>query len=94
MFRYIVLLLVSVLLISLVRSIVGIVMKGFADMVSAQKPATQAQPSQQNNIPNTGELKKDPVCGTFVATSSSVKKTVGGKTVHFCSEACRDQYRG
>ncbi len=41
-----------------------------------------------------GELKKDPVCGTFVAVSTSVKKTVHGEVVHFCSEACRDKYNG
>jgi YHS domain-containing protein len=40
-----------------------------------------------------GELKKDPVCGTFVAVSSSIKTTVKGEVVHFCSTACRDKYQ-
>ena len=40
-----------------------------------------------------GELKKDPVCGTFVSVEVSVTKRVGGETVHFCSAACRDKYR-
>jgi YHS domain-containing protein len=92
MLRYVVILLVSVLLISLVRSIVGIVLKGFADMV-AQPSQAQSKPNAQNSIPNTGELKKDPVCGTFVATSSSVKKTIGGQVIHFCSVDCRDKYK-
>ena len=40
-----------------------------------------------------GELKQDPVCGTYVAVNASVMKTVNGKAVHFCSTACRDKYR-
>ena len=41
-----------------------------------------------------GELKKDPVCGTYVSTAASVTRTVGGQVVHFCSKECRDKYRG
>jgi YHS domain-containing protein len=40
-----------------------------------------------------GELKRDPVCGTYVSTAVSVKRTVKGEVVHFCSEECRDKYR-
>jgi YHS domain-containing protein len=40
-----------------------------------------------------GELKKDPVCGTYVAVNASVTKVVDGKPVHFCSQACRDKFR-
>lgn len=39
-----------------------------------------------------GELKKDPVCGTYVSADTSVSKRVGGQTVYFCSAACRDSY--
>jgi len=39
------------------------------------------------------QLKRDPVCGTFVAPSASVTKVVRGETVYFCSEKCRDQYK-
>jgi YHS domain-containing protein len=39
-----------------------------------------------------GELKKDPVCGTYVSTAASVTRTVNGQVVHFCSKACSDQY--
>lgn len=40
-----------------------------------------------------GELKQDPVCGTFVATSSSIQKTVNGELIYFCSAACRDKFK-
>jgi YHS domain-containing protein len=42
--------------------------------------------------PIGGELKKDPVCGTFVALDASVTRKVNGELIHFCSTACRDKY--
>jgi YHS domain-containing protein len=92
MFRAIFYLLVTVVVITVVRSIVGIVLKGFAE---AMKPGsttqgTGARPSGQ--IPLTGELKKDPVCGTYIAAASSIREKVGGQTFHFCSPECRDKY--
>ena len=40
-----------------------------------------------------GELKKDPVCGTYVSTVGSVSRKVNGQVVYFCSTECRDKYR-
>jgi YHS domain-containing protein len=40
-----------------------------------------------------GELKKDPVCGTYVSADTSVTKRINGQMVHFCSAGCRDKYR-
>jgi len=40
-----------------------------------------------------GELKKDPVCGTYVAATAAVTRKVDGEILHFCSTACRDKYR-
>jgi uncharacterized protein len=39
------------------------------------------------------KLVRDPVCGTHVPINTSVVLTVGGTTHHFCSTACRDQFR-
>lgn len=38
-------------------------------------------------------LQQDPVCGTYVAIDTSLKRVCGGKVVHFCSPECRDLYR-
>jgi len=93
MIRFVVILLASILLITVVRAVLGIVLKGFSDMVrGAQPTSAQQQPSPQQQVPLAGELKRDPVCGTFVSTASSLKKSVGGEIVHFCSAACRDRY--
>jgi YHS domain-containing protein len=91
MFRAIFYLLLTVVVISVLKSIVGIVLKGFAQ---AMKPGSGAPgaPRPSNQVPLTGELKKDPVCGTYIAAASSIKEKVGGQTFHFCSQECRDKY--
>jgi len=58
---------------------------------STQRPATT--PQQQPTVVTGGELKKDPVCGTYVSTALSVTRKVNGEMVHFCSPECRDKYR-
>ena len=40
-----------------------------------------------------GELKQDPVCGTYISTETEFKKKVKGEAVYFCSAICRDKYR-
>jgi len=45
------------------------------------------QPGPAPTIHTGGELKKDPVCGTFVSVDASVTKRVHGELVHFCSPA-------
>ena len=76
------------LLLWLVRGILRSVFGGMNTQVAA-KPARP--------VPTTvslgGELKKDPVCGTYVSADTSVTKRIDGQTVHFCSTACRDKYR-
>jgi YHS domain-containing protein len=44
-------------------------------------------------IPTSGELRKDPVCGTFVATTTVYTAASCGDTVYFCSKECRDKYQ-
>ncbi len=85
-FRFVVLLAVF----AIIRYIVATVSRLFSQAGNppAQRPSSQAQ----DNTPG-GELKQDPVCGTFVPTSTSVKKTINGELVHFCSAACRDKFK-
>jgi YHS domain-containing protein len=44
--------------------------------------------------PTGGELRKDPVCGTYVSSDTAVTRTVKGELLHFCSATCRDKYAG
>ena len=41
-----------------------------------------------------GELKKDPVCGTYVSTATSLSRMVKGQPVYFCSEECSRKFKG
>ena len=92
MIRALAYLIASVLVIGIVRSIIGIIMKGFADLF--RPPASTRAAPVAPSIPAHGELKKDPVCGTFISTGSLIQKKVGGETYYFCSAECRDKFRG
>jgi len=39
-------------------------------------------------------LVRDPVCGMHVDEALAIPSRDGGERVHFCSQACRDAYRG
>jgi YHS domain-containing protein len=78
--------------ISVVRSIIGIVVKGFSDLFNSAPPP-QGGP-RAPFVPAGGELKKDPVCGTFISTATAIQKRSGGEVYYFCSNECRDKFKG
>ncbi len=82
MIKVVVYLFLAVLIISVLRSVIGILGKALGGPGSPPAANRQAGPSPG------GELKRDPVCGTYVPTATSVKRTLNGEVVHFCSEAC------
>jgi YHS domain-containing protein len=88
MLRAVLEILVALLLISFLRSILGALAKGFSGYLG-QNPAAKRGPE----LRNAGELKRDPVCGTYVSTATSVKRVVRGETIHFCSPECSAKYR-
>lgn len=90
MIRTVLYLLVAILLITFLRYVIGAVLKTFGELLGLKQSPRSGRASRSETA---GELKRDPVCGTFVATSTSVKETLrGGEVVHFCSAACRDKY--
>ncbi len=91
MFRVIFWLLGLVVAISVLRGIIGIILKGIGDLLSPRSSQPSAR-RPSNQVPLTGELKKDPACGTYIAAASSIHETVGGETFYFCSRQCRDKY--
>jgi YHS domain-containing protein len=60
---------------------------------SARRAPTPPAPPREPAVVSGGELKKDPVCGTYVSTALAVTRNVKGELVHFCSTECRDKYR-
>ena len=81
----------AIILISLLRTILGVLAKVYGALFDPQAQARAAAGAEPRKA---GELKRDPVCGTYVSTAASVQKTVKGQVVHFCSEACSEKYKG
>jgi YHS domain-containing protein len=79
--------LLPLLLFWLVRNILRTILGGMKS--SSLRKSSRPSPT----VHTVGELKKDPVCGTFVSVDASVTKRVNGELVHFCSPGCRDNYR-
>ena len=95
MLRGLVYLIIGLFLITIVRMFVGVIFRGIGEMLQPSQPGTASQGQDPvAGVPTGGELKRDPVCGTFVPVSTSVKKTVRGELMHFCSTDCRDKYTG
>jgi len=81
-------LLLTIVVITLLRGVIGIISKA----LSGQPNRGSTAPRPGGQVPLSGELKKDPACGTYISAATSIKETVGGQTFHFCSKECRDKY--
>jgi YHS domain-containing protein len=82
--------LIPLFVILIVRSVIMTIAKTFS---AVMHPPVQPESREAADFPSGGELKKDPVCGTYVSLGAAVTKRVGGEMLHFCSVACRDKYR-
>jgi uncharacterized protein len=91
MFRLLFRFLVLMLLFAALRYVISTVGR-----ILSQARTPQPAPQRSNEAAHASapsELKQDPVCGTFVPITTSVKKTVNGELMHFCSAACRDKFK-
>lgn len=87
--RFLFYIVIAILVLTAIRMFAGVITKGMGGLFSDEN--TPAGPNAHQ--PSVGgELKRDPVCGTFVSTTTSLRKQVGGEIVYFCSVACRDRY--
>jgi YHS domain-containing protein len=91
MFRVVLYLLASVLLISVLRAVIGAILKAFADLFHPASPAASGPP--RPSVTPGGELKKDPVCGTFISAATNFQKKAGGATYYFCSAECMAKFK-
>jgi len=87
MFAFVARLILFLIAISVIRSVVGYVQRLFGAARQAQP-----MPRPQNAAGGATVLQQDPVCGTYVAVDSSLKRIVDGRVIHFCSAECRDRY--
>jgi YHS domain-containing protein len=90
MFAFIERLILIMIAISAVRSVIRFVQgMGSRFRTQVRPPANYSAGASSATM-----LQQDPVCGTYVAIDSSLKRIMDGKVVHFCSAECRDKYHG
>jgi YHS domain-containing protein len=95
MFRAVLYLIGFMLVMSVIRSVLGIITKAFSGLSTAASPQAGVPGSHPRSpAPSGGELKKDPVCGTFISTATPFQTSAGGQTHYFCSAECRDRFKG
>jgi YHS domain-containing protein len=94
-FRALAYLIFGILLLTIVRSVLGMFGQLFTNLtVGPEKPAAGSRggASSASSMSTPQTLQKDPVCGTFVAASTKFQKVKEGKTYYFCSVECRDKF--
>ncbi len=85
--------LVAVVLISVLRTVIGVLMKGLGSLLnnaaasSSSTSSATSPPSQHGS-----DLHRDPVCGTFVVESTPFQKQIFGQKYYFCSSDCREKH--
>jgi len=89
MLRALLYLIASLFVFSILRAILRVIAQWFGQF---SQPVGAASP-RRPVVEAGGELKKDPVCGTFISAATSLKKTVKGETYYFCSAGCRDKFQ-
>ncbi|MGQ9635511.1 MAG: hypothetical protein ACUVXB_14855 [Bryobacteraceae bacterium] len=94
MIRAVLYLFIAIILITFLRSVIGLIGKAFGGLMADEsKSAAAGRGAKTGAAAPAGELKRDPVCGTYVPESTSVKQIIEGRVIHFCSEDCRRKYR-
>lgn len=53
-------------------------------------PWKRRKPHPQKSLE---EMKKDPVCGTYLPENQAIRYKSGGETYFFCSEECQQKFR-
>ena len=73
---------IIVFLAFVVYKLLGGLLKGVSVSSRPEVPANKS----------TAELVQDPQCGAYILPAQGVDGRLAGKTYHFCSESCRDQF--
>jgi YHS domain-containing protein len=98
MFSYLARVFLFFIAISVVQSVIQAIRRGGWRGTNARtqrnQESTSSDTAKQEGPSGSTLLHQDPVCGTYVAAASSLRKIVSGKVYHFCSDACRDRFNG
>jgi hypothetical protein len=91
-FRVLFYLISAIVLISVLRGVIGFLASLFSQAAfgTGRRAPVSKPPAQSPTHSHT--LKRDPVCGTFVPTSTNEQIERNGETYYFCSAACRAKF--
>jgi hypothetical protein len=87
--------LISIVAISFLRMVIGIITKGFSDLMKEEAEASRPQQASASSSkstkppPTRGELKACHACGTYVVASQALTASSKGETVYYCSQECK-----
>lgn len=93
MFRALIELLVTILIVIVARAVLTSLLKaGTTAFRSNVAPRPAQSPNPRANASPGGDLHKDPVCGTYVAESTPFRQNISGHSFFYCSEACKEKH--
>jgi hypothetical protein len=82
---------ISILVITFIRMVLGIIMKEFNGLMkeetASQTPPQKPTSSGKQKVPTSGEFKACQTCGTYVLESGAI---TAGEAV-YCSAACKQK---
>ena len=92
MIRAVLYALISIVAITFIRMVVGIITRGFSDMMKEEGAArnTASTSGKGTDVPKAGVLKACATCGTYVVASQAVVATVKGEPAYYCSAKCKE----
>jgi uncharacterized protein len=73
---------VFVFLVIVVYKLLRGLLKGFGALEKQEGAGDQIE----------ADLVQDPQCGAYILPAQGVAARVDGKTLHFCSESCKDKF--
>lgn len=92
MFRAIIELLITILVVIMARAILTSFLKAGANALRTAGTQRTPQPPPDPSPSAGGDLHKDPVCGTYVAESTPFSQNISGQTFFYCSKTCREKH--
>ena len=98
MFRAILELLITIAIVLMARAVLTHLLRSitiasrnaYRQTMEEAERRQDAEAAQETS--RTGQLHKDPVCGTYVAESTPYRRQVSGDTFYYCSDTCRQAH--
>ena len=61
-------------------------------LTNDRKKKREMQEKKKENLAASGEMVRDPICGTYVPKNGDIRVRQGDQVYCFCSYECRDKF--